>query len=65
MRKPGAGPDPTPLILSHRWPWTFWHWSKVIDDLLTHATIYWTGNAIRQLDPHVRQQQPVPLGTLP
>ncbi|NJJ38263.1 epoxide hydrolase family protein [Paenibacillus apii] len=33
MRKPGVGPDPTPLILSHGWPWTFWHWSKVIDPL--------------------------------
>jgi microsomal epoxide hydrolase len=33
MRKPGAGPDPTPLILTHGWPWTFWHWSKVIDPL--------------------------------
>lgn len=30
MRKPGVGPAPTPLILSHGWPWTFWHWSKVI-----------------------------------
>jgi pimeloyl-ACP methyl ester carboxylesterase len=33
MRKPGVGPNPTPLILSHGWPWTFWHWSKVIDPL--------------------------------
>ncbi|WP_151737352.1 epoxide hydrolase family protein [Paenibacillus tengchongensis] len=33
MRKPGAGPNPVPLILSHGWPWTFWHWSKVIDAL--------------------------------
>jgi hypothetical protein len=33
MRRPGVGPDPTPLILSHGWPWTFWHWSKVIDPL--------------------------------
>jgi microsomal epoxide hydrolase len=33
MRKPGTGPRPTPLILSHGWPWTFWHWSKVIDPL--------------------------------
>ncbi|MGO4547973.1 epoxide hydrolase family protein [Paenibacillus sp. 2TAB23] len=33
MRKPGAGPNPVPLILSHGWPWTFWHWSKVIDPL--------------------------------
>ena len=37
MRKPGAGPDPTPLILSHGWPWTFWHWSKVIDRLADPA----------------------------
>ncbi|GIP31633.1 epoxide hydrolase family protein [Paenibacillus sp. J2TS4] len=33
MRKPGVGPDPVPLILSHGWPWTFWHWSKVMDSL--------------------------------
>jgi pimeloyl-ACP methyl ester carboxylesterase len=33
MRKPGKGPNPVPLILSHGWPWTFWHWSKVIDPL--------------------------------
>ncbi|WP_182880124.1 epoxide hydrolase family protein [Microbispora sp. H10949] len=33
MRRPGAGPTPTPLILTHGWPWTFWHWSKVIDPL--------------------------------
>lgn len=33
MRKPGVGPDPVPLILSHGWPWTFWHWSKVMDPL--------------------------------
>jgi pimeloyl-ACP methyl ester carboxylesterase len=31
MRKPGVGPNPTPLICTHGWPWTFWHWSKVID----------------------------------
>ncbi|MBV9379356.1 MAG: epoxide hydrolase [Streptosporangiaceae bacterium] len=37
MRKPGAGPDPVPLILSHGWPWTFWHWSKVIDRLADPA----------------------------
>ena len=30
---PASGPDPTPLILTHGWPWTFWHWSKVIDPL--------------------------------
>jgi pimeloyl-ACP methyl ester carboxylesterase len=33
MRKPGVGPRPIPLILTHGWPWTFWHWSKVIDPL--------------------------------
>lgn len=33
MRKPGVGPNPVPLILSHGWPWTFWHWSRVIDPL--------------------------------
>lgn len=33
MRKAGVGPAPIPLILSHGWPWTFWHWSKVIDRL--------------------------------
>jgi pimeloyl-ACP methyl ester carboxylesterase len=33
MRRPGAGPSPTPLILTHGWPWTFWHWAKVVDPL--------------------------------
>jgi microsomal epoxide hydrolase len=33
MRKPGNGLNATPIILSHGWPWTFWHWSKVIDQL--------------------------------
>ncbi|MBM7788976.1 epoxide hydrolase family protein [Tenggerimyces flavus] len=33
MRKPGRGTNPTPLILLHGWPWTFWHWSKVVDQL--------------------------------
>jgi Epoxide hydrolase N terminus len=33
MRRPGVGPDPVPLICTHDWPWTFWHWSKVIDPL--------------------------------
>jgi pimeloyl-ACP methyl ester carboxylesterase len=33
MHKAGVGPNPIPLILSHGWPWTFWHWSKVIDQL--------------------------------
>ena len=33
MYKPGVGPNPTPVILTHGWPWTFWHWSRVIDQL--------------------------------
>lgn len=37
MRKPGVGPAPVPLILTHGWPWTFWHWSKVIDQLADPA----------------------------
>jgi microsomal epoxide hydrolase len=37
VRKPGVGPSPVPLILSHGWPWTFWHWSKVIDRLADPA----------------------------
>jgi pimeloyl-ACP methyl ester carboxylesterase len=37
MRKPGVGPNPVPLILSHGWPWTFWHWSKVIEPLADPA----------------------------
>ena len=37
LRKPGVGPNPTPLILTHGWPWTFWHWSKVIDQLADPA----------------------------
>jgi len=38
MHKPGVGPNPIPLILSHGWPWTFWHWSKVIDPLADPAS---------------------------
>jgi pimeloyl-ACP methyl ester carboxylesterase len=37
MRKPGVGPNPVPLILSHGWPWTFWHCAKVIDPLADPA----------------------------
>ena len=29
--------DPIPLVLTHGWPWTFWHWSKVIDPLADPA----------------------------
>src|SRR4051794_40345009 len=28
LHRPGVGPAPTPLILTHGWPWTFWHWAK-------------------------------------
>lgn len=37
MYKAGAGPAPVPLILSHGWPWTFWHWSRVIGPLADPA----------------------------
>lgn len=37
MFRGGAGPDPIPLILSHGWPWTFWHWSRVVDRLADPA----------------------------
>ncbi|MGW5359845.1 epoxide hydrolase family protein [Actinopolymorpha pittospori] len=33
MRRAGVGPNPTPLILTHGWPWTFWHYAKVVDPL--------------------------------
>ena len=33
----GKGPNPTPLILSHGWPWTFWDWHKVIGPLTDPA----------------------------
>jgi pimeloyl-ACP methyl ester carboxylesterase len=29
----GSGPDPTPLILTHGWPWTFWDYREVIGQL--------------------------------
>jgi pimeloyl-ACP methyl ester carboxylesterase len=37
MRKAGVGPNPIPLILTHGWPWTFWHWSRVIEPLADPA----------------------------
>jgi pimeloyl-ACP methyl ester carboxylesterase len=33
VRVPGVGPNPTPLLLSHGWPWTFWDFRKAIDFL--------------------------------
>ncbi|GAA1510984.1 epoxide hydrolase family protein [Nocardioides humi] len=29
----GKGPDPTPIILTHGWPWTFWDFHDVIGPL--------------------------------
>ena len=29
----GVGPNPTPLVLSHGWPWTFWDYKDVIGPL--------------------------------
>jgi hypothetical protein len=37
LREPGRGSRPIPLILTHGWPWTFWHWSKVIGPLADPA----------------------------
>ena len=31
--KPAAGKQPTPLILTHGWPWTFWDYEKLIRPL--------------------------------
>ena len=33
----GTGPSPTPLILTHGWPWTFWDWKDVIAPLADPA----------------------------
>lgn len=33
MWVPGQGPNPTPLILTHGWPWTFWDFHKVAGPL--------------------------------
>ncbi|MCI2422940.1 epoxide hydrolase [Saccharopolyspora sp. K220] len=33
MRKPGVGPNPTPLICSGGWPWTDQMWTKVMGPL--------------------------------
>ncbi len=33
MRIPGKGPSPTPLLLLHGWPWTFWDYQKIIGPL--------------------------------
>lgn len=33
----GKGPNPTPIIMSHGWPWTFWDYQKVIRPLTDPA----------------------------
>ena len=33
----GKGPNPTPLILTHGWPWTFWDFQKLIGPLTDPA----------------------------
>ncbi len=38
IHEPGKGPNPTPLILSHGWPWTFWDFHKVIRPLTDPAS---------------------------
>jgi hypothetical protein len=35
----GKGPNPTPIILSHGWPWSFWDYHKLIG-LLTDPAAY-------------------------
>ncbi|PSM42980.1 epoxide hydrolase [Streptomyces dioscori] len=33
----GVGPAPVPLLLMHGWPWTYYHWHKVIGPLTDPA----------------------------
>jgi pimeloyl-ACP methyl ester carboxylesterase len=37
MHVRGKGPDPTPLVMTHGWPWTFWDFEKVIRPLTDPA----------------------------
>ena len=34
----GKGPSPTPIILSHGWPWTFWDFERMIGPLSDPAS---------------------------
>ena len=34
----GRGPNPTPILLSHGWPWTFWDFQKIIGMLADPAS---------------------------
>jgi len=38
MRRASSVPGAIPLVLTHGWPWTFWHWSRVMDPLARGAT---------------------------
>jgi pimeloyl-ACP methyl ester carboxylesterase len=37
MHVRGTGPNPTPLVLTHGWPWTFWDFRKLIGPLTDPA----------------------------
>lgn len=37
IHEKGKGPNPTPLLLHHGWPWTFWDYRKVIGPLTDPA----------------------------
>jgi len=37
LRRPGTGPAPMPIILTHGWPWTFWDYRYVIEPLADPA----------------------------
>ncbi len=34
---PGKGPDPTPIIITHGWPWTYWDMRRMIGPLTDPA----------------------------
>lgn len=38
LHRPGVGPDPMPLVLTHGWPWTFWDFGEMVDALADPAT---------------------------
>ncbi|MBJ22627.1 MAG: epoxide hydrolase [bacterium] len=37
LKKSGVGPNPTPIVLTHGWPWTFWDYRYVIEPLADPA----------------------------
>lgn len=38
LHAPGKGPNPTPLLLTHGWPWTFWDFKDTIGPLSDPAS---------------------------